>query len=306
MTAMAVFAAPLALYLAAPLHDAGGPVIFRPLAQKPYALLEPFLAYDGRIDALVGGVIFAGLYLAWRRRHLLVAPGIGLALVTLFGLYLVSPFVAKQACFIDARFPIVLGLLLFAGIRPINLSVRTRGIVGAALAAIFLGRMVSLGTVWLDHNRDLADFRRVVASVTPGSRVLVVSVSEHDAPDYWRTRPRGRELPHVYSLDLHLPALLTIEHHAFFPYLFTVPGQHPLESRPPYDALSVAEGAPPDWHSLTDGRPPAAPYLTDWQHQFDDLLLLDAGGAGDLHAYLPDRLTLVAASGVAALFRIRK
>ena len=306
MTAAAVFAAPLALCLAAPLHDAAGPVIFRPLTQKPYALLEPFLAYDGRIDALVGGVILAGLYLAWRRHHLLVAPGIGLALVALLGLYLVSPFIAKQACFIDARFPIVLGLLLFAGLRPVALSGRARGIIGAGLVALFLGRMISLGTVWIDHNHDLAEFRRVVASVTPGSRVLVVSVTEQEAPRYWRARPRGLELPHVYPLDLHLPALLTIEHRAFFPYLFTVPGQHPLQPRPPYDALSVAEGAPPDWQSLADDHTPSAPYLADWQHQFDYVLLLDAGGAGDLHAYLPHHLTLLAASDIAALFRIRK
>jgi len=49
-----------------------------------------------------------------------------------------------------------------------------------------------------------------------------------------------------------------------------------------------------------------APYLRDWQRNYDYVLMLNAGGAGDLSRYVPDRLSLIAASDVAALFRIRR
>jgi len=178
------------------------------------------------------------------------------------------------------------------------------------LALVFLVRTASVGVVWLDHNRDLADFRRVTEAVAPGSRVLVVSVDPEDAPGYWDGVPRGRRIPAFFRLDFHLPALLTIERRAFIPYLFTVAAKQPLAVRPPFDRISVPEGQPPDWQSLVVGynvHPvTAAPYLADWQHHFDAVLLLNAGGAGDLRQFLPGELTLVAASDVAALYRIRR
>jgi hypothetical protein len=163
--------------------------------------------------------------------------------------------------------------------------------------------------VWVDHNRDLADFRQVIAAVEPGSRVLVVSVDPQDAPDHWAGVPRGRRLPWFCRLDFHLPALLTIERRAFFPYLFTVAAKQPLEVRAPFDVISVPEGQPPDWQSLMAGhevhaaRP--APYLAAWQSRFDYVLLLNAGAAGDPRGYLPDRLALLVATDVAAVYRIR-
>ncbi len=305
----AVFILPLLLCFAAPISRADTAMVFRPLTQKPHGLVLPFLAYDGRIDALVGGLFLAGLYLAWRRRHLSVATGIAPALGILLVVYLACPFAMNGTGFIDARFPIMMGLLLFAGLRPTGLPDGGRLVVGLVLALLFIGRTVSVGTVWFDHNGDLADFRRVTASVTPGSRVLVVSVDQQDAPDYWESSPRGRQLPNVFPLDFHLPALLMIEHQAFWPCLFTAPGKQPLVVRAPYDRISVPEGQAPEWHSLVVGysvRPTTyAPYLTNWQRNFDYVLLLDAGGAGDLSHYLPDRLTLLASADVAALFRIR-
>jgi hypothetical protein len=215
----------------------------------------------------------------------------------------------KHTGFIDARIPIMLGLLLFAGMRPVRLAPSARLAIAAILALCFVVRTTSLGVVWFDHNRDLADFRRVVSTVQPGSRVLVVSVDPEDVPDYWDTVPRGRRIPGFFRLDLHLPALLTIEHRAFWPYLFATPGEQPLVVRPPYDALAVGQGRPPDWQSLVVGYQvhpvTPTPYLKDWQRNYDYVLMLNAGGAGDLSHYVPDRLSLIAASDVAALFRIR-
>jgi len=304
------FTPPVVLCLLAPLNQlAGGVTIYRPLWHKLCGLTEPFLAYDGRIGALTGGIFLAGIYLAFRHRRLRVAPGIALALAVLFVAYLACPFAMKQTGLIDARFPIMLGLLGFAGLRPVALSPRARIAIAAVLGLVFIGRTASVADVWLDHNRDLAELRQVIAAVQPGSRVLVVSVDPEDAPDYWAGVPRGRGMPGFFRLDFYLPALLTIERRAFFPYLFTVAAKQPLTVRPPFDRISVPEGQPPDWQSLVVGynvHPVTpAPYLADWQHSYDDVLLLNAGGAGNLEQFLPDRLALIAATDVAAVFRIR-
>jgi hypothetical protein len=303
-----VMAPPVALLLAAPLGHLDGATRYRPLWHKLYGLAEPFLAYDGFADVLTGGMFFLGLYVIWRQGRLRFASGIVSALVLLFAVYLLCPFAMKGTGFIDARFPVMLGLLLFAGVNPVGVSARARRMLGAVLALVFIARTASLGTVWFDHNRDLADFRQVIASVQPGDRVLVVSVDPQDAPGYWSQVPRGRRVPGFFRLDFHLPALLTIERHAFIPYLFTVAAKQPLLVRPPYDRIAVPEGQPPDWQSLVQGinvHPVTpAPYLADWQRHFDDVLLLNAGGAGDLSAFLPDKLRLVAARDVAALYRI--
>jgi hypothetical protein len=305
-----VFTPPVVLCLLAPIDHLDNGVRYRPLWHKLYCLMEPFLAYDGRVDALTGGVFLAGLYVAWRHRRLRIAPGIPLALALLFVAYLVCPFVMKQTGFIDARFPIMLGLLLFAGLRPTALSPQARLAIAAVLALAFIGRTASLAEVWFDHNRDLADFRQVVETVEPGSRVLVVDVDQLDAPAYWDEVPRGRLIRNFFRLDFHLPALLTIEHRAFFPYLFTVAAKQPLVVRAPFDRISVPEGQPPDWQSLVVGTNvhpvTPAPYLADWQRNYDFVLLLNAGGAGDLASFRPDLLRLVAARDVAALFRIRR
>ena len=303
------FTPPVVLVLLAPLDHLDDRVVYLPLWYKLHGLMEPFLAYDGRIDVLIGAAFLIGLYLACRQRRVRIAPGVALALTVLFIGYLVCPFVMKQTGFIDARFPIMLGLLLFAGLRPVALSPRVRIAIASVLALVFLGRTASLADVWFDHNRDLAEFRRVIAAVEPGSRVLVVSVDPEDAPDYWADAPRGRQIPGFFRLDFHLPALLTIERRAFFPYLFTVAEKQPLIVRPPFDRIAVPEGQPPDWQSLVVGYNvhPAtpAPYLKDWQRNYDYVLLLDAGGAGDLRRFLPGRLALVTAADVAALYRVR-
>jgi hypothetical protein len=303
--------APAALLtMMAPIDQLNGAVLYRPLWHKLYGLGEPFLTYDGAADVLTGGLGLIALYAGGRCGRLRAAPGIGLALAALFVTYLICPFAIKGTGFIDARFPVMLGLLVFAGLRPAGLSPRIRTMIAAVLALVFLSRTVSLATVWYDHNRDLTDFREVSARVSPGSRVLVVSVDPQDEPEYWDSVPRGRRIPGFFRLDLHLPALLTIERRAFIPYLFTVKAKQPLAVRPPYDRIAVPEGQPPDWQSLVVGynvHPVTpAPYLRDWAQNFDEVLLLNAGGAGNPAAFLPDRLQLVIARDVAALYRIRQ
>ena len=79
---------------------------------------------------------------------------------------------------------------------------------------------------------------RVIATVQPGARVLVVSVSPEEAPGYWQNAPLSRQLSLGIRLDHHLPALLLIERRAYWPFLFDNPSQQPVRTLPPYRALA--------------------------------------------------------------------
>lgn len=307
LIALTAFLPPVVLYTLAPLSNATGQVIWLPWSQKFILLFEPFLAYDQGVDRVAGFVFLAALYLAARQRRLRAAPGITFALAVLFAAFLSVPFAMMESSFLDARFPIMLGLLLFAGLRPVALSHRARITIAAALALIFVARTASLSAVWYAHNSDVSDMRRVISFVPPGAKVLVVSVDQDEAPNYWAQVPRGRRLPGFNRLDFHLPALLTIERRAFWPYLFTTAKQ-PLAVRPPFDRISLPQGMAPSFHELEG--PPAPdlyrlPYLIDWERHFDYVLLLNSGAAGDLTRYIPDHLRLLARTDIAAVFRIR-
>jgi hypothetical protein len=46
-------------------------------------------------------------------------------------------------------------------------------------------------------------------------------------------------------------------------------------------------------------------YWANWRNDFDYVLMMYAGGCPDLDHYLPDQLTLLTQSDVAALFKIK-
>jgi hypothetical protein len=306
---LAAFLPPVMLYALAPLSDAGGRVIWLAWHFKLVWLAEPFMTYDGAVDLLVTLAFLGLLYGLWRVGRLRAAVGLGGALLVLLAMYVACPFVMMGTGFIDARFPVMIGLLMFAGLRPVRLPPRVRAVIAVVLALTFLARTASLATVWHAHNQDLTDMRRVIAPVPRGARVLVVTVDPQDNPDYWNALPRGREIPELFRIEFHLPALLVIEHQAFFPCLFTVRAKQPLITLPPYDRLGAPECQPPDWQSLVVGYSvhpvTPAPYLRNWQRNYDFVLLLNAGGAGDLRRFLPERLTLLTSADVAALYRVR-
>ena len=142
-----------------------------------------------------------------------------------------------------------------------------------------------------------------------GSRVLAAQVSLASAPAYWAQAPRGRKLNFLALADMHMPAFLVFERRAFWPLLFAVETQQPLVVLPPYRQISKPVGRLPDYHLLGEDNLPANlqssyPYLANWQNNFDYVLLMDAGGEPDLTHFLPERLQLVHATDMAALFRV--
>jgi hypothetical protein len=100
-------------------------------------------------------------------------------------------------------------------------------------------------------------------------------------------------------LDSHMPALLLIEHRAYWPFLFDNPSQQPVDTLPPYKQLAERADSATSHSAITM---PGAVDLCG----YDYLLLLDAGGEPDLQRFASDRLMLIAQRDIAALFRVRR
>src|SRR6185437_10992529 len=97
-------------------------------------------------------------------------------------LYVAMPMGFKGTWWLDTRFVIMAGYLLFAGlwIQP------GKRAVPIVLAAVFAARSAVLLAAWSGHAADLRELRSVISAVQPGTRVLVSEVSPAEAPAYWR------------------------------------------------------------------------------------------------------------------------
>ena len=108
-----------------------------------------------------------------------------------------------------------------------------------------------------------------------------------------------------------MPGLLVIERKAYWPLLFAVPSQHPVRVLSSYRPTPVNSGELPDYSllakdQLSANELRAFPYFAEWSTSFDDVLILNPRGLPNLQSLLPEKLKLIHATDMAALFRIRK
>ncbi|MBN8872554.1 MAG: hypothetical protein J0H67_06945 [Rhodospirillales bacterium] len=279
---LCVFAPPAGLYLLSPLHEEGGAPDFRGPAEKLAQFLVPFDGYVAWLPVATALVVLALAVTA--RPH--SRPVALAALLVAFGLFLVAPFGFKGVAHFDTRFIVLADYLLFAGLAP-RLG-RPALVVLFTLVLIRLGVMTS---VWSAHADDLAELRAAIAPVAPGSTVFLASVPPEGNPAYWDSARPGRRLASGLRLDVHMPALLPIERRAWWPFLFDNNSQQPVATREPYRSLALRVGTMPDAGAL-----PAQDLCG-----FDDLLLLEAGGAP---GFADPRLTPLVRTDFAALFRV--
>ncbi len=318
------FIVPAILYLRAPISG-GGPagghglvdairhyywaLAAGPPGLKPYGLIGPFLTYNRLLDAGAAVLVLAVLALFAIQRRLTISPPLVGALALLLIAYPVVPFFLMQTAWVDQRMPILAGFLLFAGTWPRVQSHRTGRLMLVAFAVAILARTFIIGQVWSHHDSQIADFRRVIAPVQPGDRVLVVQTERNADPDAMVNQPDSLRAMLENDATMHLPALLVIEHKAFWPLLFTAATKQPVKVNPPYDMISLPEGELP-WAGGLARLDPAtlkwAPYLPDWPHKFDWVLVLNPQDAKDGYSLPFDQLDLVDAGKVAVLYRIRK
>lgn len=308
-TLLAAVAAPvLALYAASPVSAQNGPVQWSPPLVKIIWLFQPVLNYSLQVDAFTVLILLAVLLAGCLRGLWHMPLHLRCALAALVALYAASPFYGMGGAWIDARFDIMAGFLLFAGMMPRATAPRFGRVAVAACAALFLVRTMTLATAWQDHRQDLVQLRDAIAPVHPDERVLVVHAGPAESPDYWAHAPLSRQVDTSAPADAHLAALLLIERRAFWPLLFTNPAQQPVRVQPAYSAIAHDLGMPPPYQALL--REPAgmdliqAPYLAQWRQHFDWVLAIDAEAVPNLADTLPDTLSQVTATGFAALYRI--
>jgi len=280
-----------------------------PPGLKLYGLMGPFLTYNRLLDAGAVVLVLAVLVLFAIQHRLTVSPPLLGALALLLIAYPVVPFFLMQTAWVDQRMPILAGFLLFAGTWARVRSGRTAQLMFVAFAVAISARTFVIGQVWSHHDAQIADFRQVIAPVEPGERVLVVQTQRNADPSAMVNRPDSVPAMVENDATMHLPALLVIEHKAFWPLLFTAAAKQPVKVNPPYDTISLPEGELPWAGGLADLKPETlkwAPYLADWQHKFDWVLMLNPGDAKDGYSLPFDELELVNAGRVAVLYRIRK
>ena len=292
---LAICAGPAALYAASSLHRMQGGAIYPSLATKFAQLLVPFvtvvLPLDIATSLLVAAILAVALARLQCRWNASAAIGVAVALL----LYAAAPAEFKGVANVDQRLITLIGFLLFAALLPLRIP----RAVGVLVACVLVTRLVVLGAVWTGARADLADLRRVIATVQPGETVLLVSVEPEESPGFWAHAPRWRVLSSGLRVDTHLPALLVIERHAWWPLLFDNDSQQPVRTRQPYAGLAERVGGILGHDVLRD---PAALDLCG----FDHVLLLEAAGAPDRASLGAGRLVLRADSPFAALYDVRQ
>jgi hypothetical protein len=262
------------LYFLSPLDNAATALADWRGMSKVWRIFTPFMTTSFELTLLTVFVILAALILA--RRKVAFAPGMPLIFAALFIAFIAAPSTIKSGTFIDGRFALMMGLLLFAGMQP-HWTACEAAVTSSAIAALILVRSIYVGATWIDHRRDLDDLRAAIAHVQPGSLVLVA----RGQPGYLTdVRPQERALPGIYRLDGHLAALLVIERKAFWPLLFANPIQQPLIVKPPFDRIAQPLSEPVEWDALATETPTreslrTAPYLDNWRNNFDSVLLID-------------------------------
>jgi hypothetical protein len=265
----------LVLYLLSPLNTGPASVGEWKGLAKLWRILAPFMTTSAELTLITGVAVLSLLILF--RRKLEFAPGLPLAMAALLLAFVAAPSSLKGGTFVDLRFAMMMGLLLFAGVQP-RLTAREGTIAALAVGLLIAVRSFHIGSTWIDHRQDLAEVRAAIAKVEPGSRVLAA----RGRPGHIiGTEPEERALPGIYRLDGHLAALLVAERKAFFPLLFADPAQQPLTVRPPFDRIAQPLVEPAEWTWLSEQPLSSdallrARYLAQWPQDFDYVLLIDA------------------------------
>lgn len=309
----AVLVGPIILAALATVHNAPWGPHWPRLDVKLVNAASPFINYVFPLDMISALLVYGGIALGLAAGWLIVAPRAVAAVVILPVAYFALPFDLMSGSFLDMRFAVMFGFLLFAAVDPAPISARNMAIrrmitncradriVAIGCTLLFVVRMATLANAWAGQRHDIAELRAVIAAVPPGAKVFFTNVPQEEAPAYWDAAPRSRRLSNGLRADYHLPALLLIERGAFWPVLFANPAQQPIRLRPAYARLAREARDIPSHAHLVDDPDSALPALC----HFDYVLMLEAGADPNLANFMPRYLALVSRSDFAALFRVR-
>jgi MFS family permease len=302
---------PTILYFASPLEKVEESARWPHLAQKAANFFAPFLDYSSAFGILTVIPLIAFLIYCVMQQRARISSAALMCFVILLATYIVMPRGMKGTFFLDIRLPVMLGFMLFAGFMPTNLSSRQKSAAILIFAALFVARIAFITDVWMHSQRDVEDVREVIASVTPGSRVLAADVVCADNWDWCGSMPISRRLPELTPTYWHLASFVLLDRHAFWPNIFAEDTKQPIRIKEPYRELQAVDSPPVNYlelasPSISPSELKRFPFLPHWNEKFDYVLVLNAEGAPDPEHFLPNRLQLVDRQGIAALFLVRK
>ncbi len=294
-----VLALPAMLYMRSELGQMPGEPVFRSLPEKLNAALFPVVEYCWALDVATAVLCVAAAGLCLARRWCAVPLAAGAALGALGLLFLAAPHAFKGTFDLDARFIVMAAALAPAALIPVRVPRRVAALLFVGFLVLFGARMGVVLTVWSRWAGDLAAFREVIAFVPEGAIAMTVRTPMTPGPSPKTWLADARTLSDGTATDTHLPALLTIERRAWWPFLFDNPSQQPIAVPPPYNLLAERTDAMSDpigW--LVGGAPDAALYT--------HLLVLGEISGPALSGLLsgPRKLTRVAGNGTASLFAV--
>jgi hypothetical protein len=243
---LTVFALPMVLYAVSDLSNMRGAAEFRSVVGKAHAALTPVINYLWPLDLATAAVCIVIPTLCLVRRWCVVRFQAPLAIIVLAMLFIASPIAFKGTFDVDTRFIVMLAFVAPAAIVPIALPRRAAWAIGILFLVLFGTRMIVLMKVWNAWADDLSAFRSVIETVQPGDVVLTIRRPRGPPRDRWTSIAEPGHLSDGTVTDTHLPALLLIEHSAWWPYLFDNSSQQPIETREPFHTLAQTIDASPD------------------------------------------------------------
>jgi hypothetical protein len=303
---MPIILVPLALYGASAFTDKAPDITWETWPDKLIRAAMSVVNYNLPLDIFTACFLAMVLLTLATLRLIVVPLGSVIALAAIAVLFMVSPFSFKGTGYVDARFAVMFGFLLFGVILPVGLPRKSTFLIGFAMLALFGIRTVQTAAVWDAHSRDLDQFRSAISAVEPGSRVLLAAVSIEEADLAQHDFLRRQHLSDGSRLDAHTAALLLIERHAFWPFLFANHEQQPVELRSPYAEIAEHTAGIPDVRLLAASIPEPGdvarfPLVGQWSCCYDYVLLMEAGS----HDFHHHNLELLYQSDYASLFRVK-
>jgi hypothetical protein len=257
-----VFAAPVLLYMMSDLGQMQGDAVFRSVTDKAGAALTPALNYFWPLDMATAVLCVAVPALCVMKRWCEIPFQAASALAVTVILFLGLPTAFKGTFDLDTRFIVMAAFLASAALVPVVPFNRPMRIIFIGFLALFGVRMAVLATVWDVQAANVAAFRSVIETVHPGDVVLTVRRRREHEFDIWSSIATPRYLSDGTVIDAHLPALLLIEHRAWWPFLFDNRSQQPIRKREPYRALAELINSTPDPVALMTNDGPDTQLVT--------------------------------------------
>lgn len=252
--------------------------------------------YDIVAFALAAIVITAGLW-AVRHRVLKFHP-VGWFIVVVGGLtYLAMPRVLFASYLADQRLPIGLAFMVVACLHLELRSSFVRRGFAIVLLLLLAVRVGEVQVVWGQLSQGIANFKKSVNGIAPGSRVLVVYADRATGDDV-------REFGYI-----HAACFAMIERSSLVTTAFTVRGKQILQVRNEYrHIVDDEDGTPPQLSEMLLAADLEGDeidhYWDGWPRQFDYVYVLFTEKGADNPS--PERLALVYEGRRFQLYRILK